>query len=81
MATCGVKMKWGMSSDTITVCDKDADHVAAGENHAGPGLGEFPDQRIEWMAGDRREFAGEWTPCKRKPGCVLCDGHHGNCAI
>ena len=37
---------------------------------------------ISWMAGDRREYIGEWPgSCKRLPGCVLHDGHHGNCAI
>ena len=81
MRTCDVKIKWGMSPDTITTCDKDPAHVSAGERHEGPGLPEFDYQRIQWFPGDRREFTGEWTPCTRVPGCVLCDGHHGNCAV
>lgn len=81
MATCGVKIKWGMFPESISVCDKDASHVAAGEKHEGPGLAEFDYQRIVWFPGDRREFAGEWTPCTRLPGCVLHEGHHGMCAV
>jgi hypothetical protein len=83
--TCGQKLKFGVSDDTITACDKDADHLLSSDpetaRHEGPGLPEFPYQRVIWFPGDRREFAGEWTPCTRKPGCVLCELHRGNCAI
>jgi hypothetical protein len=81
MATCGVKIKWGMSADTVTECDQDPSHVAAFTNHSGPGLSEFPYQRIEWQPGDRREFVGDWRPCVVTVGCILHDGHHGRCAI
>lgn len=81
MRTCGVKMKWGVSPDTVSVCDQDPAHVAAGTNHQGPGLAQFDYQRIEWQPGDRREFAGDWTPCTKLPGCILCDRHRGLCAV
>lgn len=36
---------------------------------------------ISWLAGDRREYTGEWPgPCDKTPGCVLHLGHRGRCA-
>jgi len=40
-----------------TRCDKDADHIKGPDGwHEGPGLAEFPYQRVQWLSGDRREF-------------------------
>jgi hypothetical protein len=36
-----------------TRCDKPVGHDGP---HEGPGLAEFPYQRIEWLQGDRREL-------------------------
>jgi hypothetical protein len=37
-----------------TRCSKDAE--PAHDRHEGPGLAEFPYQRWDWLAGDRREY-------------------------
>lgn len=41
-----------------TRCHKPAGHVDGDldATHEGPGLAEFPYQRVSWFAGDRREF-------------------------
>jgi hypothetical protein len=80
---CPVKIRYGVSAGTHTQCDQDADHLQAGDadTHEGPGLPEFPYQRIIWYPGDRREYTGEWPgPCDKVPGCILHLGHHGRCA-
>lgn len=40
-----------------TRCDKIAGHDE--HRHEGPGLAEFPDQRISWLLGDGREYLTE----------------------
>lgn len=37
-----------------TRCELGADH--AGHEHAGPGLEQFPYQKVVWFTGDRREY-------------------------
>lgn len=84
---CPWKIRWGTTAEHTTQCDKGW-HSGLG-THEGPGLVEqFPYQRVEWMAGDRREYKGEW-PGYCGPGethadamgiCVLPAGHHGRCA-
>lgn len=86
MPRCPVKIHYGTGHDTHTQCDKDEDHwdLRRGNAgpHEGPGLPQFPGQRITWLPGDRREYVGEWPgPCAdRIPGCVLHLGHLGRCA-
>ena len=82
---CPVKIHYGVSSDTHTQCTKDEDHwdlrTGRDDPHEGPGLPQFPGQRIIWQPGDRREYVGEWPgPCTQ-PGCVLHLGHLGRCAL
>lgn len=51
------------------------------QEHAGAGL--MPGQSIVWLAGDRREFEGEYPGrCAKLPNnaCTLHTGHHGRCA-
>ena len=82
MKNCGVRIHYGVSDDTHTACDKPWDHLAMGdEMHQGPGLPQFPYQRISWQSGDRREYVGRWPgPCP-EIGCCLHRGHHGRCAF
>jgi hypothetical protein len=85
VSQCPVKIHWGASADTHTQCGKDEDHwdLRAGNNdpHEGPGLPQFPYQRISWLPGDRREYVGEWPgPCGAAP-CTLHRGHLGRCAV
>ena len=92
---CPWTVRWGVMADSTTRCDKPA-HVpedtpleAMSEDeytHAGPS-GVYPGQRVEWLAGDRREYTGKWPGyCDKiaKPafggGCCLPLGHHGRCA-
>ena len=82
---CPVKIHYGVSSDTHTQCTKDEGHwdlrTGRDDPHEGPGLPQFPGQRIIWQPGDRREYVGEWPgPCTQ-PGCVLHLGHLGRCAL
>lgn len=93
MTRCPWTIRPGTS--LVTQCDKD-EHVppdippeAMHEDeyaHEGPGL--FPDQRIIWYVGDRREYTGPWpgycpklgSPLAFSGGCTLPSGHHGRCA-
>ena len=88
MTRCPWKIHWGMGQESTTQCDKDDHGVVAtpegprwyfGDDyeHSGPGLPQFPDQRIVWQAGDRREYIGDWPGlCPHQP-CILHTGHHG----
>ena len=55
---CRWAIRYGVT--LATRCDRPAGHGTAGEpgysGHEGPGLPEFPYQRIEWFAGDQRAF-------------------------
>lgn len=74
---CEMKIRYGMSEETQTQCDRDH----ADDHHEGPGLPEFPYQRVSWVAGDRREFTGDWPGyCTRTQGCPLPEGHPRLCA-
>ena len=102
MSRCPWKIHWGVGQESTTQCDKD-EHLGspiytdpegqvwwgpgADIEHAGPGLPEFPGQRITWLAGDRREYTGHWPGyCANLAGephaggCTLHAGHHGRCA-
>lgn len=58
--------------DVFTTGEGPPDHYA----HVGP-----HNTKMNWAAGDRREFTGEWPgPCTTT-GCTLHTGHHGRCAI
>lgn len=54
MSRCPWAIKFGVKLHTR--CKKPPDHI---DNHVGRGLPEFEFQRIEWMAGDRREYMTE----------------------
>jgi hypothetical protein len=86
---CPWTIRYGTSAETTTRCD--VDHGRADPDditHSGPGLPEFPGQRVVWSAGDRREYRGDWpgycTLLGPAPtfggGCTLPAGHHGRCA-
>lgn len=52
----------------------DPEHVGRHANPAAPGGVTM----ISWLAGDRREYTGDWPgPCPRQP-CTLHAGHHGS---
>jgi hypothetical protein len=81
-----VKFHWGASADEHTQCDKDEDHwdlrIGNNDPHEGPGLPQFPDQRVQWLPGDGREYVGEWPgQCVKGRGCVLPIAHPGQCAL
>lgn len=99
MSRCPYSIRYGTSSETTSQCDKE-EHLhlalllpAMGANaphdhskHEGPGLPQFPSQRIQWIAGDRREYTGDWPGyCTKLPGapfmggCCLPQGHRGRC--
>lgn len=67
--TCDRRIKWG--TESMSDCEKPAGHDG---EHVGPGLSEFPYQRIHWQEDDRRTFTGEWVECPQQ-GCVLPAGH------
>ncbi len=70
---CPWKIHWGTGLEYTTRCDR-TPH--ADEHHEGPS-GVFAGQRISWVAGDRREYTGDWPGlCPDQP-CVLHAGHHG----
>jgi hypothetical protein len=74
--TCPWSIRWTFGTDTR--CDK-PEHVDGDPEHSGPAGNGVT--RISWLAGDRREFTGDWPgPCTKLPGCVLHTGHHGRCA-
>jgi len=96
---CPWTIRYGTSAETTTQCGKDEHLDGAASNdelvvalikgvhdteHDGPGLPEFPYQRIIWQATDRREYTGEWpgycggdTFQAAVGTCVLPLGHHG----
>lgn len=95
MSRCPWSIRYGTSAETSTQCDKD-EHLSQDRiglmtverregEHSGPGLSQFPGQRIVWQAGDRREYTGDWPGyCIALPGpphggggCCLPAGHHG----
>jgi len=71
---CPFKMKWSVVDGQ---CDKE-EHLPADTAHhiqMGP-------TSITWLAGDRREFEGEWPgPCTRTKGCLLPLNHPKGCAV
>ena len=95
---CPWKIHWGVGQESTTQCDKDEhlgkpvfrtdegvpywrpDSDLKHEGPAGNGV-----TTIVWLAGDRREYTGDWPgPCpllERGLGnCTLHMGHHGRCA-
>lgn len=52
MTRCPWAIAFGIGR--ATRCHKEAGHIE--HDHEGPGLPEFPYQRVAWLAGDRREF-------------------------
>lgn len=97
MTQCPWKIHWGVGLEQTTRCEKEEHlpveiigevcvEIREGE-HEGP-TGIFPDQKVIWQAGDRREFTGDWPGfCTKLPGkpytgggCTLHVGHHGRCA-
>src|SRR5258708_5634924 len=102
MSPCPWEIRYGTSAETATQCDKEEHLDGAASNdelavtlikgvhdtgHEGPGLPEFPYQRVSWQATDRREYTGEWPGyCGKLPGatfaggCCLPAGHPGGCA-
>lgn len=49
------RCRWAIAFVSLhTRCDRDAGHEDL--LHEGPGLAEFPYQRISWLPGDRREY-------------------------
>jgi hypothetical protein len=70
--TTTTRCRWGIKFGTLhTRCNKAAGHES--EQHIGRGLAAFPYQRIEWFAGDRREYqtdredANAWEAPAREP--------------
>lgn len=63
---CAYAILYGATLQTR--CMKVAGH---GGQHTGKGLKKFPYQRIEWFAGDAREYVSdkehEWTWSDRRP--------------
>jgi hypothetical protein len=60
---CPWKIRYGASEETTSQCDQPEGHLEEPDsngNHDGPGLAEFPYQRVNWPAGDRREYTGAW---------------------
>lgn len=51
--TCPYSIAWGATPTSVSRCHR---HPGHGGMHHGPGLPEFPYQRISWAPGDRREF-------------------------
>lgn len=75
----------------VQVAEPSEVHHATVRNYAYPGSV----TELQWLAGDRREFTGEWPgPCRKldydpgsgarteqmAAGCTLHAGHHGRCA-
>lgn len=80
---CPWRIRWGTTAESTTHCDQ-PDHPLS-LDHEGRGL--FDGQRIHWIAGDRREYTGDWPGyCGLLPGaafrggCTLPAGHRGRCA-
>lgn len=91
---CPWKIHWGVGQESTTQCAKDDGHLPwriglmtvkgdiEHEGLAGNGI-----TTITWLAGDRREYTGDWPGyCTKLPrevhagGCTLHLGHHGRCA-
>lgn len=84
--TCPWRIRWGTTDETTTHCDRPAGHHYQ-TDHEGPGLRQFPHQRVSWQPTDRREYTGDWPGyCDKLPGapfkggCVLPKGHPRKCA-
>lgn len=79
MERCTWKIRWAPGRDAE--CEREAhepDVSHVGLTNANP---DVLDQRVSWLAGDRREFQGIWPgPCTKTAGCTLHTGHHGRCA-
>ena len=74
-STCEWKIHFGTGQEMTALCDKERGHLGVDAEHSGEGM--VPGQRITWLAGDRREYTGEWPGlCPDQP-CILHDGHHG----
>jgi hypothetical protein len=93
MDRCPWKIRYGTTEETSTQCDRpphDGYRPEPDPQHEGPGLPQFPGQRVLWLAGDRREYTGDWpgycpkvrgiTTGPLGGGCTLPAGHHGRCA-
>jgi hypothetical protein len=91
--SCPWKIHWGTVTSPVdeftTACGFPAEHIGKDPGTAGfQHRGEHPNPAapagftvITWMAGDRREFTGDWPGyCAKTPGCTLHAGHHGRCA-
>lgn len=75
---CPWLIRWTFGQDLR--CALRASHLPADPEHSAM----LPNgiTRLSWLAGDRREFTGEWPgPCTITEGCVLHTGHHGRCAL
>jgi hypothetical protein len=56
----------------------DGEHHAVIRDYAYPGS----ETKLNWKAGDRREFTGDWPgPCTKLTHCTFHAGHHGRCAL
>lgn len=51
---CPWAIKFGVGY--VTRCLRPADHEGT---HEGGGLAQYPEQRVEWYRGDRREFTSD----------------------
>jgi hypothetical protein len=73
---CPWKIHWGTGQESTTQCDRPEHDVTADPDHEGP-TGVMDGQRVTWVAGDRREYTGEWPGlCPDQP-CILHAGHRG----
>jgi hypothetical protein len=91
--TCPWKIHWGPVTSpvetTTTACTYGAGHIGRAPGEAGTHhRGEHPNPAapggftvITWLAGDRREFTGDWPGyCTVTPGCTFHAGHVRRCA-
>jgi len=78
---CPWKIHWAAGQEHTTQCGRNRH---SDQHHRGRHPN--PDSStgytvIQWIAGDRREYTGEWPgPCVETPGCVLHTRHKGRCA-
>lgn len=90
--TCPWRIHWGVGQESTTQCAKPV-HMTlhtitqlsdgriavdcdGDPEHEGPSGVQFG-QKIQWQAGDRREYVGDWPGlCPHQP-CILHLGHNG----
>jgi hypothetical protein len=71
---CPWKIRAWPGDDGTVSCEKD-DHLPGDPRHEGAASNGIT--VVDWMAGDRREYTGDWPGlCPHQP-CVLHAGHHG----